>query len=178
MCSSYLNWPKALLILLVAATACSAPQREWLRVEAVDAGGYTMSAPLSGETQKGRLVLGADTFATHINILADSGVTYVASWFDVPAAWSGLSEQALLDTLWPQVVRHTGAVRLDEPGPWEAGGTVRDGWFLDDGIRLGLVAHVLGSRFVLMDAATPDALKKDRHMANMTRFLRSFEPTK
>ena len=140
-------------------------------------GGFTVRMPLASGTQLGEMVLGRDTLVSHINILADSGITYASAWFDVPLRWRHLPEAQVLDSLWPLVVQRVSGTVVDEIGPLQTEvQEERGAWFVNgDEIRLGVVVRVMGDRAMLMNAATPARYFRAREERNMLRFLNSFE---
>lgn len=133
--------------------------------------------PVASGAQNGVFVLGDDTVNSHINILADSGITYVAAWFDVPADLRQVSEPALLDSVWSMMVDRIGGEPADGVGPLQSStGTARAGWFVNaEEVRVGMVLHQLNERIVVMNAATPAPYFGPREERNMLRFLNSFE---
>lgn len=177
MCSSSLSWPKPFLFGVILFWGCSNASKEWPRSLAVDNGGFSVRMPQESGAQNGTLYLGVDTIDSHINILADSGITYAASWFELPRRYAGLEASAALDSVWPLIVKRVNGTRLaNAPDPWSADASVRAGWFDNsDDIRLGVVLHTMGSRMVVMNAATPAPFYKAREERNMMRFLTSFE---
>jgi hypothetical protein len=104
MSSSFLNWLKACLFLTVFFVGCSDADNDWSLCRAVDQGGFSVRMPAESGSQNGTLVLGKDTIVSHIDILADSGITYASSWFEIPPQYAGLSEGAVLDSIWPLIV--------------------------------------------------------------------------
>lgn len=178
MSSLSLNWLKAVLPLIVVLASCSGSSDGWPRSNAIDGGGFTVRMPVASGAQNGSFVLGADTVSSHVNILADSGITYVAAWFDTPASLAGLPPQGALDSVWNMMVNRFGGIPADGPGPLQSSpGSSRGGWFVnEEDVRLGLVIHSLGDRVVVMNAATPAPYFGPREERNMLRFLNSFEP--
>ncbi len=134
--------------------------------------------PASSGTQNGSFLLGTDTVSSHINILADSGITYVAAWFDVPADLQQLPGSVTLDSVWTMMLDRFGGEPTSGAGPLQsATATARAGWFVNaEEVRLGLVVHQLNERIVVMNAATPAPYFGPREERNMLRFLNSFEP--
>ena len=177
MFSSFLNWPSGLLIVAAVISGCSGPTDEWPVSEAVDKGGFTVRMPLASGAQSGTMVLGNDTLVSHINILADSGITYASAWFELPQRWNLLPDAQVLDSIWPLVEERVAGTRSDEDGPLQVGHTGEKGaWYVNgDGVRLGVVVRVFGDRAVLMNAATPDRYFRAREQRNMLRYLNSFE---
>lgn len=177
MSSSFLSWPKALVCVTIAFAGCSGPSSEWPSSVAVDDGGFSMRMPLASGAQNGTLVLGADTMASHINILADSGITYASSWFVMPERYRSLPAAAALDSIWPLIVERVGGQQLAVQGPLQTAlPTARTGWFVNgDDIQLGVVVHAMDDRMVVMNAATPAPYFSARQERNMLRFLNSFE---
>ena len=177
MSSSFLNWLKACLFLTVFFVGCSDADNDWSLCRAVDQGRYSVRMPAESGSQNGTLVLGKDTIVSHIDILADSGITYASSWFEIPPQYAGLSEGAVLDSIWPLIVnRVNGTAQHDAPNPWSSDAAVRAGWFVNsDDIRLGVVLRTLGQRVVVLNAATPAPFFTAREERNMLRFLDSFE---
>jgi hypothetical protein len=133
--------------------------------------------PVASGAQNGSFVLGSDTVSSHVNILADSGITYVAAWFDRPVSLSQLPQQAALDSVWDMMVDRFDGAPTDGPGPLQStSAESRGGWFInDEDVRLGLVIHSLGDRIVVMNTATPAPYYGPREERNMLRFLNSFE---
>ncbi|MGV3637550.1 MAG: hypothetical protein ACO1NQ_07865 [Flavobacteriales bacterium] len=177
MSSSFFNWLSVGLIMCTTF-ACKRAGDDWPVSLAVDDGGYIMRMPMESGSQHGTLFLGRDTITSHINILADSGITYASSWFDLPKRYGPLSGPAALDSIWPLIVqRVNGTLISDAPNPWVSDPSVRSGWFLNgDDIRLGVVLRIMGQRMVVMNAATPAPFYDAREERNMLRFLDSFEP--
>ncbi len=133
--------------------------------------------PTTSGSRNGTLYLDRDPVATHVAILADSGITYVAAWFECPERWLPLQPTAVLDSIWPQVTRRVGDAQLHEAAPLATTDTnSRSGWFVNSmDIRLGMVIHLLGDRVVLLNAATPEAKLQERQMHHLRRFLNSFQ---
>lgn len=179
MSSSFSSWPNWLLLLVVLTAGCSGSFEEWPRSEAVDDGGFTVRMPQASGAQLGELVLGRDTLVSHINILADSGITYASAWFDVPLRWRPLPKAQVLDSIWPLAVQRVSGTLVDDIGPLQSEGPgERGAWFVNsDDIRLGVVVRVMGDRAMLMNAATPARYFRAREQRNMLRFLNSFEAT-
>lgn len=178
MSSSYFNWLKAVLPLVAVLAGCAGSADEWPRSTAIDGGGFSVQMPVSSGAQNGSFLLGTDTVSTHINILADSGITYVAAWFDLPEGLRQLPAPAPLDSVWSMMVDRIGGEPTTGVGPLQsAAATARAGWFVNaEEVRVGLVLHQLNERIVVMNAATPAPYFGPREERNMLRFLNSFEP--
>jgi hypothetical protein len=157
MSSLFSNWPKAVFLSAVLSVGCSGSSDEWPLSEAIDDGGFSVRMPVASGAQNGTILLGSDTVSTHINILADSGITYASSWFRLPERWGTLTEAQTMDSLWPLIVERIGGTPSVGPGPvQQVGNGVRGGWFVNASeIRLGVVVHLMGDRAVVMNAATP-----------------------
>lgn len=115
---------------------------------------------------------------THAVILADSGITFLTSWFDVPVGLSQLDEGSLMDTLWNDICRLSKADMLDPMPELAFGGNdIRQGRTVtDQGVRLALVVRLLRGRAVVMTAGYPHAQMSTRDEEKILRFLGSFEP--
>lgn len=133
--------------------------------------------PLECATQRGDLVLGKDSLVSHINIVGDNGITFIAAWINVPTRWNALSQTQVIDSLWPLVVDRVTGNRTEVSGPTLTDRpNERGAWFVDGtNVRLGIIARVLGARAVLMSAGTPEQHFGPREERNMLRFLNSFE---
>ena len=99
MSSSYLNWLSPTAILF-ALSGCSAPAGQWTTVPAADNGGFTVMFPVEGGLQDGSLQLGQETIPSHVNIVADSGITYVSGWFTLTENMLRIPKDHLLDSIW------------------------------------------------------------------------------
>ena len=176
MSSSYLNWlsPSAVLLVLVG---CSAPAGQWTTLPATDNGGFTIMLPLEGGVQNGSLVLGEETIPSHVNIVADSGITYVSGWFTLTESLLSIPEDRLLDSIW-QIMPAQGVARPTN-GPEilpSAESDARNGWFMSgDSIRLGIVLHKWNDRISILSVATPENNFGAGEHRNMVRFMRSFK---
>lgn len=179
MSSLHLNWRNSLFLPVAAllAACTTTGSEDWVRVQGLDGGGFSVSMPHPSDEQHGSMPIDGESVSTHINILADSGVVYVAAWFELPDDLRGLAPEALNDHIWPQVVSRSDAIELDEPGPIAAaaGSTAKSGWLMTPGgSRMGLVIQRSGDRMVIMNAAIPDQYMEPSHRKNMERYLRSF----
>ena len=178
MSSSYFNLLR-FTILAMVVIGC-AKRNDWLEVEAMDNGGYTIEMPVSGETKTGTLIIAADTLISHMNIVADSGVTYMASWVDIPARWRELEKGQLVDSLWAGLVMPLAGDRIDRESPLEnERPNERGAWYLNEGesVRLVVAVRVVGTRAVLMSAGSAATNTGPRTDRNLVRFLNSFEET-
>lgn len=176
MSSSFSRSFSAILIIALCVIGCGQRAVDWSEVSAADNGGFTVQMPAASGIQHGRIPLGMDTVATHINILADSGITYVASWFDIPARLSQESGAALLDSVWAMLGSRVDGELLDGPGPLDRDfDGLYHGWFVDgSGTRLGLVVLLEQDRAIVLNASTPNDRFAEREQRNMVRFLRSY----
>ena len=145
-------------------------------VQAPDNGGFFFSLPAEGETKHGSLVLGSDTFVTHVSILADSGTTFMVSWFDLPIGMQELDKEAVLDSLWSGLNELVGGRSIGPVSAFASGDKyVRHGRSLNDqGVRLALVVRMVENRVVLMTAGYPQAFFREREELKVLRFLDSF----
>lgn len=161
-------------LLLVACSSSGAPER-WPNIQGID-GGFKATMPVVNDIQTGTLVVAGDSVTSHIAMAVDTGVTYVAAWYDLPDRLAETDEQDRLDTVWTEMVRHFGAdARLDPgPGTGDAQG-MRSAWVLmGNGTRLGAVLRVRGMRAHVLSAATPEDNFTERARANAERFFGSF----
>jgi|GEM_PF-941307 hypothetical protein len=179
MSSSLLNWRSIVPVFILVLAACTdQPSKDWPRFEGLDAGGYTVSMPVKADFQHGRLTLGPDTVDTHVDIIADSAVIYVAAWFKTPTHLTALPEPAFSDSLWSMVVAPLSSGQEELSGPdLNVEGASGSGWFLNNkGTRVGLVLHRMADRVVVLTATAPEGAIGDPERRNMERFLHSFEP--
>lgn len=176
MSSSYLNWLSPTAILFALA-GCSAPAGQWTTVPAADNGGFTIMFPVEGGLQDGSLQLGQETIPSHVNIVADSGITYVSGWFTLTESMLRIPEDHLLDSIW-QIMPAQGAARPTD-GPEILSSPDRDtrnGWFMSgDGVRLGVVLHKWDDRISILSVGTPESNFGAGEHRNMVRYLRSFK---
>lgn len=177
MRSSFLRRLEACCLVVLMA-ACGGAANGWQRITAVDEGGFQVEMPVAAGVQHSSIVLGAEEVSTHIHIVGDSGITYVASWFDRPVAMAALSGTALRDTVWDLLHDRPDLTIVDGPGPLaDPPADARHAWVLTgDGTRLGVVMTALGDRVVILNTGTPDARFGDRERRNMVRFLGSLKP--
>lgn len=166
-----------MLFLVAGLWGCAGSTGEWPRSSAIDAGGFTVRMPVVSGAQNGSFVLGLDTVNSHVNILADSGITYVAAWFDAPAGLRELPAQVAVDSVWSMMVDRIGGIPTDGVGPLQTPAPLaRSGWFVNaDDIRIGLVVRAQRERFVVMNTTTPAPRFGPREERNMLRFLNSYE---
>lgn len=181
MCSSSFSWRKPLPVVLVVLMTSCAEQHDkaWVRVDGLDAGGFSVAMPQRPDAQHGTMVIDRDTVDTHIDILADSGVVYVAAWFELPDSLRARQAEETVAHIWPQVVARFNGTELQEEGPLGGGGGagIREAWLMSPGgSRIGLVLRRSGDRMVLMNAAMPDRLMQPAQRRRMVEFLRSFQP--
>lgn len=176
MSFSYSNWLSA-TVLLVLLCGCAAPGPEWTTVSATDNGGYSFSFPWEGGVQDGSMVLGVDTVPSHVNIVADSGLTYVSGWFTLSENMLRIPEERLLDSLWQIMPAQVIARSSDGPEILlELDGQTRKGWFMSpDSIRFGIALHQWNDRVAILSVGTPEFHFGERQHRNMERFLRSFK---
>lgn len=177
MSFSFLNWRNACVALVLTTYGCDGSVYDWPTVNAIDDGGFSVEMPGPGASQNGAVIVGTDTFNTHINILADSGITYTAAWADLPTGFKAQEPTDALDSFWSVLAQRVNGGQLDEDGPLEntLSGT-RNGWFINsDGVRLGVVLHRMNDRFVILNSATPNNKFGDPQKQRMLRFLRSFK---
>jgi hypothetical protein len=175
MPSSFLKPLSTLLLLAIGVFACRGPQNAWHVVTAVDNGGFQVEMPRPAGVQHGTIYLNTDPVETHINILADSGITYVASWFDLPESLVALPTEALADSVWTLLHQDKHVTMLDEETPWSGSDAEhRSTWLLaEDGTRLGTHMIFEGKRVMILNAGTPGEYFGERERANIVRFLSS-----
>jgi hypothetical protein len=175
MRSSSLKLPRLAPFLMIVVLGCTSPDGTWTTMRAVDDGGFEFLFPHQGGEQNGMIKLNGADVPTHINIVADSGITYVASWFELPDGFKALAEQARADTVWELMNAANNAVAVEGPMPLGNGiSEQRSGWFLHpDGTRIGVVMTFKGERVVILNTGVPDAFFGDREQRNTVRFLNS-----
>ncbi len=172
-------WKQASVICaFLVLTACGGPGHQWRVVNVDDGGDFQVEMPQPASVQQGTIELVGENTSTHIHIVADSGITYVASWFLRPTSLSHLSGGTLRDSVWDLLHTKPEITILDEAGPI---GTLdtdsRQAWVLAaDSTRLGVVMMVHGDRIVILNTGTPEAFFGERERRNITRFLSSYRP--
>lgn len=142
---------------------------------AVDDGGFQVQMPRPAGVQRSTIYLNTEPVETHINILSDSGITYVASWFDLPPALADLPETLIPDTVW--TILNTGkqvTIVKDKVPVNTTSANEREAWLLaEDGTRIGVRMVFRNKRVMIMNAGTPDGKFREREERNIVRFLAS-----
>lgn len=177
MHSSFLKRLKFIVSISLVITACSTPDHSWRRVQAVDAGGYAFEFPHEGGQQNGMIQVGKDEVPTHINIAADSGITYISSWFDLPSSWMVLPPAHRSDSVWGLLNGANDATPVNGPSPLGSGTMdQRSGWFLfKDSTRVGVVMTFKDQRVMILNVGVQEAFFRERERYNSLRFLNSFQ---
>lgn len=177
MRSSCLKLLSSVASVVLLAVGCVQPDEAWQTVTVVDNGGFEVSMPRPAGVQRSTIYLNADQVPTHINILADSGITYVASWFDLPEPLAKLPSGIIPDTVWSLMNQREDAEILSEEGPLASPQPdQRHAWLRVDGTRIGVVMVFRGHRVAILNSGTPDQFFGERERRNIQRFLRSYRP--
>ena len=170
-------WRSSLsLLVVVSIIACSAPKPEgWVPVKGID-GGFTVLMPHAHDVQRGTFTIGHEEVVSHLAMTGDSGVVYLAAWYDMPASYEDRSPGERLDAAWASLRERAGVEFIPGDGPLGADTDgMRNAWYTSpDGNSVGVMLVVRGMRVYLLTTAAHNAEVQALMQANIERFFRSF----
>lgn len=166
------------VILLVSLFSCSENnEHQWVRVPAPDDGGFSFSLPIPGGSQIGELPLDGDTVKTHIMLLRDTGITYMASWLDLPPALDTLDDEAVFASISRVLGERTNGEKVDG-SPIRVTKAQHVLWLqTEEGFRHGFVMNRMAGRLTILSVGCPMSGFGERQRIKVERFLGSFEGT-
>jgi len=131
--------------------------------------------PIPGGAQIGKLPLAGDTVETHIMIVQDTGITYLATWFDLPSTLDTLGDEAMFDSVSKYLRERTQSAEVDGTDIPLAN-SQRTFWVENaEGYRQGFVLNRMSGRLALLSIGCPSSVFGEHQKAKAARFLNSFE---
>ena len=146
-----------------------------MRVPAPHDGGFSYSMPIPGGAQIGKLPLGSDTVETHIMIVRDTGITYLATWFDLPRSLDTLGDAAMFGSISNYLSARTQSTEID--GQDIPLANAQHSFWVEnaEGYRQGFVLNRMSGRLALLSIGCLSSAFGDHQKAKAARFLSSFE---
>ncbi len=175
MHTTFLKWSNNALVLLVLIAGCTPASIEsWSPITGID-GGFSVNMPVANDVQQGEMRMGEDELVTRIAIAADSGVTYVASWFDLPERFRTGDPDTRIEAAWSFVIDRSQAELMPVRGPLgDDTADMRNAWLLKDNeIRMGVVLVLRDMRVIILNSAAPQFHYNESVQLKMDRFFRS-----
>lgn len=166
------------LLLPLLFVACTSPEPvRWPTIDGVDGGGFTVTLPNEHDVQRGVMEIGGEEVRSHVAMTADTGVTYIAAWYDLPEAFRELPTEERITAAWNVVVERSGEGAQVARGPLgDDTDEMRNAWILNaEGTRMAVVLVLRDMRVVILTTATPDFHFDARAERNILRFLRSLK---
>jgi hypothetical protein len=163
------------LLSAAAIIACSSPAPGWAPVKDVG-GDFTVLMPNANDTQRGSLDIAGEEVVSHVAMTADSGVVYLAAWYDLPARFGTSDPMERMEVAWASVRERAGVEIIPGSGPLGADTPeMRNAWYQSpDGNSMGVVLVVRGMRVYLLNTSAHNADVQALMQANIERFFRSF----
>jgi len=151
---------------------------EWPRMDLPDEGGWSVSIPGSDGAQVGAVEVAGSSLTSHAIMFNDSGITYVAAWYDLSPSIMALGEPLATDTVWNTTISRLGQCRESLTGV-EATVPFKETWCSNgEGVRSGIRQYSAGQRKIVLIASGPEEFFDPGIERNMRKFLGSLRPSK
>jgi len=147
-------------------------------MELPDGGGWSVSIPGSDGAQVGAVEVAGASLTSHAIMFNDSGITYVAAWYDLSPSILALGEPMATDTVWTSTLSRLGQCRGSSVGV-EMNVPFRESWCSNgEGVRSGIRLYTAGQRSIVLITSGPEEFFDPRIERNMRKFLGSLMPSK
>lgn len=159
-------------ILLIACS--SGPSSDWTIATGTSSAGFSIEMPVENGEQNGQIEIEGEQVQMNIAIIADSGITYVASHFKIPDTLMELEAGDRADRIWKVFVDRADAESIEGPVPVVTSVPSRNGWFKNaDDVHMGIVLYLHGDHGIVLNAGTPGMAFGPAQRGRMDRYFNS-----
>ncbi len=171
MCFSFSRWCLSAILFIGCS---SGPSSDWPIATGTSDAAFTIEMPVQNGEQTGELEIAGEKVRMNIAISADSGITYVASHFQVPKQLMTLEAGERADLIWKIFVDRANAVQAEGSIPVVSAVPSRSGWFVNaDDVQMGIAMYLHEDHAIVLNAGTPGMAFGPDQRRRMERYFNS-----